>query len=562
VVVENLDEVFRGLAEEGQQRWRSYLQENPFTTILATSQSLFAGISLRTAPFYGFFAIEHLEEFSLDDAIDLLTRIARYREDGALAALLQTPTGRDRVQAVQHLAGNNPRVYVILSQFINYTSLDELVEPVLRTLDDLTPFYQSRMLLLSPQQRKIVDLLCDDRHPVPVGEIAQRCFISHQTASGQLKTLREMGYVHPIGIGRESYYEIHEPLLRLCAEVKKQRGEPIRLFIEFLRLWYSRGEIEQRLTALALDATIERGYLLRALDVEDTRWLRGEEESGTPVREPGEVAETDDLDDVATWRDRGRNLERQGRYEEALAAYEQAIVLAPQDAANWRGKGRVALGRLGRYEEALAAYAKAVTLAPQDAANWYNKGVTLGFLGRYEEAVTAYDAALAAGAVFPKAFYCRALALFRLERWDEAVDALDGALGRYAEGDRDAGDLEVIFQHLLERSGAHIPWPSSIAEIVDVFDRHNALAVLGNALVRAIARLRAPDLDNEARDTWLRLWQEATRGHAEMQVPLRLLGAAVRFLNTNDRRALLELAIEERAIVQPLLGVEELPSRR
>ena len=169
-MVENLDEVFRGLAEEGQQHWRSYLQENPFTTILATSQSLFAGVSLRTSPFYGFFAIEHLQEFTLEDAIALLTRIAHYRGDADLAALLQTPTGRDRVQAVQHLAGNNPRVYVILSQFINYTSLDELVEPVLRTLDDLTPFYQSRMLLLSPQQRKIVDLLCEDRHPVPVGE--------------------------------------------------------------------------------------------------------------------------------------------------------------------------------------------------------------------------------------------------------------------------------------------------------------------------------------------------------------------------------------------------------
>jgi hypothetical protein len=49
---------------------------------------------------------------------------------------------------------------------------------------------------------------------------------------------------------------------------------------------------------------------------------------------------------------------------------------------------------------------------------------------------------------------------------------------------------------------------------------------------------------------------------AAMQVPLRLLGAAVRYLNSTDRRALLELSLEERAIVQPLLGVEELPTRQ
>jgi DNA-binding transcriptional ArsR family regulator len=126
-----------------------------------------------------------------------------------------------------------------------------MVEPFMQMLDNLTPYYQARMMHLSPQQRKIVDFLCDRRHAVTVKEIAQRCFITHQTASGQLKSLREMGYVTSEAIGRESYYELREPLMRFCIDVKKQRGEPIRLVGDFLRLWYSQTELQQRLELLS-----------------------------------------------------------------------------------------------------------------------------------------------------------------------------------------------------------------------------------------------------------------------------------------------------------------------
>jgi DNA-binding CsgD family transcriptional regulator len=152
-------------------------------------------------------------------------------------------------------------VYVIFSQFLTRQSLDELVEPFLRTLDDLTPYYQARMAWLSPQQRKIVELLCNHHGAVAVKEIAQHCFITHQTASSQLKDLREKGYVRSLTEGRESYYEPREPLLRMCVEVKKQRTGPIPLLVEFLRLYYPTMELMQRLNLLPPESTIERAYL-------------------------------------------------------------------------------------------------------------------------------------------------------------------------------------------------------------------------------------------------------------------------------------------------------------
>ncbi|MGO8673959.1 MAG: AAA family ATPase [Capsulimonadaceae bacterium] len=254
VIVENLDELFDGLGERGQNQLRSYIQENPFWTIVATAQSLFTSVSRRTSPFYGFFDIIHLDEFGTDEIVELISKVATINHDEDLVKFVNTPAGRARIRAVRHIAGGNPRIYVIFADFVSKESLDELVGAFMRMLDELTPYYQHKMKMLTNQQRKIVEYLCDRGGAVPVKEIAQRCFISQQVASAQLGELRKIAYVHashPGALGREVYYELHEPLMRLCVELKKNRGEPIRLFVDFLRLWYTRGKYREGFELLA-----------------------------------------------------------------------------------------------------------------------------------------------------------------------------------------------------------------------------------------------------------------------------------------------------------------------
>ena len=57
------------------------------------------------------------------------------------------------------------------------------------------------------------------------------------------------------------------------------------------------------------------------------------------------------------------------RYEEALAAYEKALLLDPIFAESWKGKGWT-LYRLKRYEEALAAFEQSIRLDPDSADSW------------------------------------------------------------------------------------------------------------------------------------------------------------------------------------------------
>jgi tetratricopeptide (TPR) repeat protein len=82
-----------------------------------------------------------------------------------------------------------------------------------------------------------------------------------------------------------------------------------------------------------------------------------------------------------------------GRYEEAVASYDQALKFKPDKDSAWYNRGN-ALGNLGRYEEAVASFDQALKIKPDDDSAWNNRGNALGNLGRYEEAVASFDQAL------------------------------------------------------------------------------------------------------------------------------------------------------------------------
>ncbi len=61
------------------------------------------------------------------------------------------------------------------------------------------------------------------------------------------------------------------------------------------------------------------------------------------------------------WNNKGLALKAQGKYDEAIKAYDKAIEINPQLALAWSGKGLV-LQDLDRTEEANAAFTKAKEL--------------------------------------------------------------------------------------------------------------------------------------------------------------------------------------------------------
>jgi tetratricopeptide (TPR) repeat protein len=436
LIVENLDEIFHNIGDEGQKQLRSYVQENPFITTVATSQSLIREFSLQTSPFYGFFRISHLEELTFDESAQLLENIARFKGDEELASFIRTPEGRARVRTVYDLAGGNHRVYVILSEFLTRQGLEEVVGPFMGMLDDLTPYYQERMRWLSPQQRKIVDLLCDLGRAANVKEIAQRTFMTHQTASGQLRTLRELGYVKSKQSGRESFYELREPLMRLTVEVKKTRGAPVRLLVDFLRFWHSRDELKTRLEGLGPEAALEREYVTHALKLAENE--KDDPRAAASRRHYNDYVDAGDFEHALEaaeemvrlcggprdWYVLWVCLDKLGRAGEAAEAAGRVLTLPASDATEWFLKGHI-LAMTGRRAEALEPYAKAVELNPDDVRAWTSYGITLFELNRFEDALTALDRSIALDGSDTRPWTYRGLIMAKLGNLPEAVAAFD-----------------------------------------------------------------------------------------------------------------------------------------
>ena len=601
LIAENLDEIFNGLGEQGQERLRAYIQNNPVFTILATSQSLFGGVSLRTSPFYAFFETQHLEELAFEDAVSLVAKIAENEGNEELASAVRTPRGRARIRVVHHLAGGNPRVYVIFAQLLTADSLDQLVNPVLATLDGLTPYYQSRMSFLSPQQQKLVQFLCDRRGAVPVNQIAQNNFLTPQTASSQLRKLSELGYVRSHQIGRESYYELREPLIRLCFEVKKTRGGPIRLLVDFLRLWYSRSELAEQLRSLPVEATLQRLYVASAVQTAEARsedpivaaCLRHFRACLGRSDPEGALAATEELvvrrGSAWDWSQHVLCLARLNRPAQALGACEKAMELYPDHGVLHTVRA-LALSSLRRPEEALAAADRAVDLAPGSLFSWWVRGLvtsarrcheealrcwervieldstpsvawseraqTLFDLGRHEEALASLERSveLERRDLNAEESLNRAALLMTLGRWEEGVEQLDHALRRHAESLRSHPVAVVrLVYNLLAHTHDPGTWRRHISAWLQLFEKHGVLDELAISVAAGIRWLPTMSIVDRLGQSWCDLWQELACGYEVMQVPLQVLDAVVDYRARRDERILTGLPTESRELVEDMI---------
>jgi tetratricopeptide (TPR) repeat protein len=340
-------------------------------------------------------------------------------------------------------------------------SLDKLVEPFMEMLDSLTPYYQDRMKYLSNQQRKIVDFLCDRGGAAPVKQIAKRCFIEQRTVSSQLKDLRDKGYVKTEEIGRESWYELREPLMRFCLEVKKQRNQPIRLIVDFIRVWYTRQELQQRLglriadvdlaekeshfmyrqglKPIPPDAVMEREYYTRALEAierneEDPRRKAYFDEIKYCIENKDDVSALEYAEKLVTsrgeakdWSVKGYCLNRREWYDEALECLDKAIEIDSNYKIAWHLRGD-ALYNLERYDEALVSLDKVIELDASYPRAWGNRGTVLNNLTRYDEALVSFDRAIELDANYQSAWALRGGVLYHLKRYEEALVSFDRAI--------------------------------------------------------------------------------------------------------------------------------------
>jgi len=417
LVTENMDQTFHSLGDSGQKKWRAFLQETRKIATLATAQQLFSGVSDRNEAFFGFFDIQHLKPLSVDEAVELITRISLEHSNRELIRYLKSAEGQFRIRALHYLAGGNHRMYVLLSEFLTKESLDDLVAAFDSLANDMTPFFQERIRALPDQQRQLVQCLCDAQGALTVKEVASETFIDERVCSKQLGNLKDKGYVRSEKRGKESYYDMSEPLMRLCLEVKNQHGRPLRLLARFLRAWFPVTELESKLIETDNRRVSEycklaielgdgfKGNLAMTLGSEiDSKISNGDFETAERLIKELKFADPSSaksasIDQATARLRRGGKYHKQGDFELALSDFTAVVEMrdAPMELRAWalvlRG---VTYDKHGEIERALMDYSAVIgmTAAPvhQRTMALFNRGVAYRQQGDFERALSDFSA--------------------------------------------------------------------------------------------------------------------------------------------------------------------------
>ena len=511
ILCENLVDLFHGLGEEGQKRWRAAIQEAGNWAIVASTPSLFAAVTLQDNPFYGFFTIRALEKIDFDTGLDLLVKKAVHEGKRELADFLRTPLGRARARAIHHLAAGNHRAYVVLFDFLDKESLDDLVRPFMDMVDDLTPYYQDRMRQLPPAQRKIVEFLCLQGKPATIKNISTPCLMSQQTAAKQIGELHAAGFVIRTRIGRNTFCELSEPLMRICIEVKDNKTRHFRLFVEFLRHWFTNRELERRHVALQHD---EHG----------AGHVRGEAliELGRPA---DAIASFDELLPASDWRTlllAASCVRGTGDYASAAKYLERVAELQPDNRELWIERTRLHIDE--RAFGAAAESAARIEALPG--------GLLLGRL----------LAAQAAAATEPLPVVLDTLGV--------VLDPEDFESDEERHLEATVGILTVSLRNFGPR---HLP--KGLTKLRDLLTDRLEGGVVGRILTDFL-KANVDDGFAGSLADWERALESLPDTLADLpdcRIPVEMLQVAVRYTKTGDERHLLSLPLEQRQLLESVL---------
>ncbi|WP_292518116.1 tetratricopeptide repeat protein [Methanoculleus sp.] len=198
-------------------------------------------------------------------------------------------------------------------------------------------------------------------------------------------------------------------------------------------------------------------------------------------------------DGAGAWYHKGQALCNTRDYSKAIACYDRALELAPDDPLLWRRKG-YALLKAGRYAEALACFDQALAIDPRDAMAWQRKGYVLACMGRSEDAVACCDEALTLNPEHILAWQSRGWVLGAMCRYDEAAACFEAIIridpdresaAWHRERMRERRDLEALAAEIREAERI-IDVPACIRDVARERDYENA--GLARMVLRELAR--------------------------------------------------------------------------
>jgi DNA-binding transcriptional ArsR family regulator len=238
IFIENLHELFKQLDVKELQKLRSIFQKYDFFSVVASAPMIFPGISEHDEPFYNFFQIQFLSEFSLKEIKYLIKKIAEAENNKEF--LDDFKKYEPKIHGISHLTGGSPRLVILFYEMIARGELENIENAFFKIIDEHTPYYQEIFQFLTGQKRRIFDAVISSEAPITPKQISEVARLDLPTVTTQLRRLEQDGYVISRPMGRYTKYEVRERLFRLWREMRQPLGKKrVSILLEFLQFWYT-----------------------------------------------------------------------------------------------------------------------------------------------------------------------------------------------------------------------------------------------------------------------------------------------------------------------------------
>ena len=353
----------------GQEMYRLYTiikSDAPITFVAASSMALEALRNDENGFLYALFEKKRLEGLSKQETAALLLELGRaYGKDDVIERLLAQQPGR--VESLRILTGGVIRTIVLLFEIFTEQEESDTVADLDTVLDRVTPLYKSRMDMLTPLQREIVNAIALRWEAVSVDDIADDTHVHRQEVQALLQDLEHLflierlGEVAPMPLFRlkERFFNIWY-LMRLSASGGHAR---VTWLLHFLESWYGKQEFRDIAQKYIKSANTGAAppksalYLTEAflqsgvLDLETEHKML---HAAKRLIADADAPLADAASDIELF-ERGQAFYQQELYEQAAALFMQ--LRRKDEHANFRIG--YALANLARFDEAIPYFLEA-----------------------------------------------------------------------------------------------------------------------------------------------------------------------------------------------------------
>lgn len=617
ILIENFDAIMRGIDKKFAvielARLRDFIQQHNQLSFIATSQSLINSLSDDQNPLYGFFNVIQLKKLTLDESFEYIKKIALSENSDELLQFLETYDGKGHLKAIHQFTKGNHRLLLVFFDFLKAEFRSNLSDVFLKSIDELKPYYDSFLKSLAPQQQKIVQYLSLQRNPQKGADIGRNCFLDKSTVSKQLSELQRLGYVNPVNEkGRDKYYEITEPLLRMCIEINEDRHGIIKLFVNFLGQLYSADQLKEKYlhfnylerfqpetTRKLYQAEVKIYGMVRSQYL--SSWVLKEEEERmlSNCCEPDEAKKI--IKSLSYQKELGidelnkiEEFIQQEKWEIGIDFIQKRIANNPFNVEYYNLLG-LFLKFSGQHDKAIKAYLKAIEINPDNGMVWFILGNSYGEIKQYDKANEAFLKAIGLNPKFEKALNNLGIGYYRQNSLIDAKKAFLQAIGYANEGEIE--DILSYYSNLLKVLFALKETNEALSTIDTLFskpERFDYIAKLEDAIILLVKDNSEPEIklvfnkllkicdDNNNSEqlssllsnivfTLLRLrneikpfrmemlkqlFEELFEGKLEFTYPLRYFDIGFRYFVMVQKEAIYEMSQEERMVFEKFTSSE------